>query len=127
MLLRVFSEHSPTSPQSIMLLKHTRYSYETYVIPVTNKDSPYQCLGERIFQILYRRCLVNHDITPLYYLNTLKHKHKNIAQEYIASFLELNFAQEYSPRIYCTRIYPCSPKILEHVLDTTQFSCSCNP
>ena len=119
MLLRVLSEHSPTSPQSIMLLKHTRYSYETYVIPVTNKDSPYQFLGERIFQILHRRCLVNHHITPLYYLNTLKHKHKNIAQEYIAQeyilvlqrylsmcLTQLNFPvlvipKDFSLRIYC--------------------------
>ena len=29
-----------------MLLKHTRYSTETYAIPMTNKDSPCQCVGE---------------------------------------------------------------------------------
>ena len=41
---------------------------------MTNKDSPYQCLGEGIHQVLHRRYLVNHYITPLYYINTLEHK-----------------------------------------------------
>ena len=42
---------------------------------MTKKDSPCQCLGERIYQVLHRRYLVNHQVTLQNYLNTLEYKH----------------------------------------------------
>ena len=51
-----------------MPLKHTSYTFDTYVIPMTIKDSSYQCLGECIHQVIHRRYFLNHYITPLNYL-----------------------------------------------------------
>ena len=50
-----------------MLLKQTTYTSDTYIILVTIKDFPYQCLVEVIHQVHYIRYLLNHYITPLYY------------------------------------------------------------
>ena len=63
MLLRALFLQYLTNPQIIMLIKHARYLSETYVIHVTNKDSPCQCLGEKIHQVVHRRYLVNHHAT----------------------------------------------------------------
>ena len=51
-----------------MLLEQTMYTFDTYAILVTIKDSPYQCLGEKIHWVFHKSYHLNHYITPLYYL-----------------------------------------------------------